>query len=182
MSLRAKVVLFIVLVAFSVNGFSQTAEKDSLVNLLPRVKGDEKLKILYKLSDITSDSEEAIKYADEAIGVAKKINENALVDAYDNLGFVYYNQNNDEKALDNFNKSLALSQKIGYHKGSLNALNRLMQIYFYIDSLDKSKSFANRLLKKAEEVDSFSVSGIGIVADWDDSQNNRGNRFGSILY
>ncbi|BDX37466.1 hypothetical protein CYCD_08210 [Tenuifilaceae bacterium CYCD] len=155
MSLRAKVVLFIVLIAFSANGFSQSTEKDSLVNLLSRVKGDEKLRILYKLSDITSDSDEAIKYADEAIGVAKKINENALVDAYDNLGFVYYNQNNDEKALENFNKSLDLSRKIGYNKGSLNALNRLMQIYFNIDSLDKSKSFANQLLIKAEEVDSF---------------------------
>ena len=76
-------------------GFSQTTEKDSLVGLLSNTKNEEKLKILFQLSDLTSDSEEGVKYANDAISLAKKINENALADAYDNLGLVYYNQMQD---------------------------------------------------------------------------------------
>lgn len=135
-------------------GFSQTTEKDSLVGLLSNTKNEEKLKILFQLSDLTSDSEEGVKYANDAINLAKKINDNALADAYDNLGLVYYNQMQDVMALDYFKKSLEISQKSKYNQGALKALNRIAQIYYYIDSLKESEKFSRQLLEKSIELDS----------------------------
>lgn len=144
----------ILLLLLPLIGFSQTTEKDSLVGLLSNTKNEEKLKVLFQLSDLTSDSEEGVKYANDAISLAKKINDNALADAYDNLGLVYYNQMQDVMALDYFKKSLEISQKSNYNHGTLKALNRIAQIYYYIDSLKESEKFSRQLLEKSIELDS----------------------------
>lgn len=124
------------------------------MGLLSSTKNEEKLKVLFQLSDLTSDSEEGVKYANDAIGLAKKINDKALADAYDNLGLVYYNQMQDVMALDYFKKSLEISQKSKYNQGTLKALNRIAQIYYYIDSLKESEKFSRQLLEKSIELDS----------------------------
>lgn len=154
MLLKNRLITICIFIAFSINGYSQTNEKDSLENLLSTSKNDEKLKLLFKLSDISSDSNDGLKYANEAISVAKKINDNALVDAYDNLGRIYYYQNQEIKAIECFEKALALSNKSKYHNGSLNALYRIAQMYYYADSLKLSEKYANQLLKEATDLDS----------------------------
>lgn len=137
-----------------VNGFSQSTPKDSLENLLSTSTGKQKLAILFELSDLTSNTSDGLKYAEEAVGVAKKINGNSLVDAYDNLGFVYYSQYQDIQAIACFKKALGLSDQINYRKGTLNALKNMAHIYYYIDSLEQSKNYSDQLLRKAIEFDS----------------------------
>ncbi|MGE0078459.1 MAG: tetratricopeptide repeat protein [Bacteroidales bacterium] len=154
MLLRTKLITVCILVVFTIKGYSQISERDSLENLLSSAKNEEKLKLLFQLSDLTSDTNDGLKYANDAVGVAKKIGERSLADAYDNLGLVYYYQDQTIKALDNFKKALDLSDKIDYHKGTLNALNRISQIYYYLDSLEQSKFYSNKLLSKSTEVDS----------------------------
>lgn len=154
MLLNVRILTLCLLVAFTVKGLPQTAESDSLVKLLSTTKGEEKLKILFELSHLSTDFEDGINYANDAIDIAKKINENALADAYDNMGQVYYNQDQTLKALENFKNSLTLSQKNNYHKGTLNALYRIAQMYYYVDSLKQSEQYAAQLLQKATEVDS----------------------------
>jgi len=154
MLLKTRLLTICILLLIAFNGMSQNTEQDSLVNLLSNAKGEEKLKILFKLTDLTIDTEDGISYANDAIDLAKKIDENALADAYDKLGLVYYNQYQEIKSLENFKKALAISTKNKYHKGTLNALYRISQIYYYIDSLNQSKSYANQLLRAATDIDS----------------------------
>ncbi len=151
--IRIKLVFSLILLSFL--GTAQTSETDSLLNLLGKLKGKDKFNLLIKLSDLTIKEGDGIKYANEAISLAKKIDENTLVDAYDNLGFVYYYQEEEIKALEYFKKALEISNKNQYHKGSLNALNRIAQIYFYLDSLEQSRVYSNQLLSRAIQVDSL---------------------------
>ncbi len=151
---RAIPILFTFLVVFMHGAFSQPNEKDSLVNLLSVVKGEERLRILFELSDIAATSDEGLRFANNALDEAKKLGDAALVDAYDNLGRIYYYQNQETKAIQCFEKALAISNKANNAKGALNALYRIAQMYYYIDSLEISEKYADRLLGMAIKLDS----------------------------
>ncbi len=113
-------------------------EKDSLIQLLSDAKGKQKLEILFKLSELTSQTEEGIKFAEEALAVAKKMDRVSLIEAYENMAIAYQ-----------------LSLEYGYIPGLLKACKGISTSYFYLDSINLSTKYSNELLAAAEKVDSL---------------------------
>jgi serine phosphatase RsbU (regulator of sigma subunit) len=129
--------------------------RDSLLNLLPNSTGEEKIKLLFKLSEVTSGTEEALKYADDAISIAQKINNKLLAEAYINKGYALSENYMDEKAIEVFHMALDIAQKHGYQKSILDAYKGISTSYYYIDSFEQSQRFTDTLLQKAIKLDSL---------------------------
>ncbi|HPW26681.1 MAG TPA: tetratricopeptide repeat protein [Tenuifilaceae bacterium] len=130
-------------------------EKDSLIQLLSDAKGKQKLEILFKLSELTSQTEEGIKFAEEALAVAKKMDRVSLIEAYENMAIAYSENFLDEAALSYFKKAYQLSLEYGYIPGLLKACKGISTSYFYLDSINLSTKYSNELLAAAEKVDSL---------------------------
>lgn len=154
-TMRAKVVsitlLALIFAFFTVNA----SERDSLLNLLSGSKGKDKVEILIKLTEATSGTDEAIKYADEAIVVARKINDELLAKAYLNKGYALSENYLDNEAIEYYRKALELAQKNGYKNSVLEAYKGISTSFFYTDSLEQSQRYANLLLQQAMELDSL---------------------------
>jgi len=125
-----------------------------LANLLKNAKGKERFEVLTKLADLKANDQEGVRYALEAIDVAKKLDDKYLSDSYDNLAFIYSFQELDDQALTYYQKSLEASQRIGYHTGVFRALFGIAQSYYYLDSLEQSRAVALKLLDLATKADS----------------------------
>lgn len=134
--------------------FGQTNKVDSLRNLLKDSKGNDKLQILFKLSEIKADEPEGLEYAKDAVDIAKKLDDKAKSDAEYNLGFIYSNQGNNNQALQSFNKSLGISNSSNYIIGKFRALKGIARAYLDLDSLTLSEKVAHQLLTLALEKDS----------------------------
>lgn len=146
--------LIISILLLSLVASAQENEADSLKNLLKESKGIDKLNILFKLSDLKANDPEGVEYAKDAIDLAKKINEKAKADAIENLGKVYYYQNQNSQALVYFKQSLDLSSKSNYIEGVFRGLNRIAQAYYYSDSIEQSEKISRQLLLLARQKDS----------------------------
>lgn len=147
--------LIISILLISQIAFAQTDKADSLQNLMKESKGIDKLHILFELSDLKAYDPEGIEYAKDAIDLARKLDDNAKSDAMDNLGKVYYCQDQYSQALIYFRQSFALSTKVNYLGGIFRGLDRISQSYFYLDSLEQSEKIAHQLLALAQEKDSI---------------------------
>jgi tetratricopeptide (TPR) repeat protein len=153
--MRAKVVS-ITLLALTFAFFTVNAsERDSLLNLLSASKGKDKVEILIKLTEATSGTDEAIKYADEAIVAARKINDGLLAKAYLNKGYALSENYQDNDAIEYYRKALELAQKNGFKSSILEAYKGISTSYFYIDSFGESQRYASLLLQQALELDSL---------------------------
>lgn len=137
--------------------FAQVSQEDSLKRLLKNAKDNEKLQILFKLSELRETDPEGIGYAKDAIDVAKKLDDKAKFEAEYNLAFTYSSQNqpDNEKALKGFFKSLEISNKSNYLTGKFRALRAISEFYLDLDSLTLAKKTANQLLSLASEKDSI---------------------------
>ncbi|MHC1702476.1 MAG: tetratricopeptide repeat protein [Tenuifilaceae bacterium] len=155
--------LIISLLLITLVAGAQVNQEDSLKNLLKDSKGVEKLTILFKLSDLKRYEADGIKYAEDALDLAEKIDDKAKADALNNFGFIYSFQYDDAKALLSFKKSLEISTGVNYLKGRLKALNGMAQSYFYLDSLEKSEQTSLQLLKLAQDKDSSKQEAIAYV-------------------
>lgn len=137
--------------------FAQVSQEDSLKRLLKNSKDNEKLQILFKLSELRETEPEGIGYAKDAIDVAKKLDDKAKFEAEYNLAFTYSSQDqpDNEKALNGFLKSLEISEQSNYLSGKFKALRAISEFYTDLDSLTLAKKTANQLLLLASEKDSI---------------------------
>lgn len=137
--------------------FAQVSQEDSLKRLLKNLKDNEKLQILFKLSELREKDQQGIDYAKDAIDVAKKLDDKAKFEAEYNLAFTYSSQEqpDNEKALKGFFKSLEISDKSNYLSGKFRALRAISEFYLALDSLNLAKKTANQLLLLASEKDSI---------------------------
>jgi len=134
---------------------AQTDKADSLRSLMRESQGINKLHLLFELSDLKAYDPEGIEYAKDAIDLAKKLDDKSKSDALDNLGKVYYFQDQYPQALIYFRQSFELSSRTNYLGGVFRGLDRISQSYFYLDSLDQSEKISNQLLALAKEKDSI---------------------------
>lgn len=118
-------------------------------------KGIVKLQFLFKLSEIKVDEPEGLEYAKDAVDLAKKLDDKAKADAEYNLGFIYNYQENDNQALQCFNKSLEISNSSNYIFGKFRALKGISRSYLDLDSLSLSEKITRQLLTLALENDSI---------------------------
>lgn len=157
MSLKVRILILaqVLLMFFPGILFAQHSESDSLTNLLKNSKGEEKYKLLIKLSESDSYTEEGIKYAEEAVDVAKKLGYKFLVDAYENLAITYFDNNRSDEALTYFWKMYEVSNNNQFTPGLLKAYKGLLPTYFYLDSFEKSEQYARQLLNLSLKEDSL---------------------------
>jgi len=134
---------------------AQINQEDSLKNLLRDSKGNQKLQLLFKLSELKTYDPEGIEYAKDAIDVAKKIDEKSKADAEHNLGYIYSLRSQDDQALECFNKSLEISKNCNYLFGTFRALEGIAQAYMYLDSIKLSEKTSRYLLELALKNDSI---------------------------
>ncbi len=145
-----------VLIVFILLGISllHASERDSLLILLSTKKGADKLEVLFRLSEVTSGTNECLRYADEAINLARKIDKKHLADAYLNKAYVLSELELDNEAIITFSKALELGINETYHKSILEAYKGISTAYFYLDSLEKSKQYSVLLLSYSQKLDS----------------------------
>ena len=149
-----KISLAFGLLLFVQFAFAQADKSDSLRSLMKESKGIEKLHLLFKLSELKYNNPEGIDYAKDAVDLAKKLDNKAKADAADNLGKIYYSQDQYSQALTYFQQSFELSTKTNYIEGIFRGLDRISQSYFYLDSLDQSEIISRKLLSLAHDKDS----------------------------
>src|SRR3989344_6059231 len=160
---------------------------DSLLTVLKTAKEDtNKVKALNKLSrEYTNFSEydKSIKYSKEALKTAiliesgtsqatvKKAAQKGMANAYNNIGIIYNEQGNFNKALENHFASLKINEETGDKKGTAASFNNLALIYHKQGNYEKALEFQLKALKLGEE-----IGNKGII--WN-AYNNIGNIYNS---
>ncbi len=162
MALTNKIkILFIVNITFFIFSssllFSQT-NIDSLKGLLPKVKGNERIKLLVDIgfSLQSENPKEAIKYLDEAIDLAKETNQRwSLADAYFNkgvalwhLGDITESDHQYELAIpiyEELNDSLSLIKVFNSQAINQNLKGNVEQTFkIFFQSLDYARKVGDR--------------------------------------
>ncbi|HQQ94247.1 MAG TPA: tetratricopeptide repeat protein [Bacteroidia bacterium] len=100
--------------------------------------------------------EEALRIIDKALPGARPAEKHALLyaksSAFNNIGFIYSNRGDVNKALDYLNRSLEISKQIHDKQGIAYTLNNLGLIYRNQGNLPKAINCWHETLKIAEEI------------------------------
>ena len=148
-------VLFVVIV-FSLYSSVITAQDlsrvDSLKALLKTVKEDTgKVNILNVLGErfrYGKENETEIRYVNEAILLAQKINDKkGLVNAYKSLGWYNKSRGNYADALKNFAECLNISIKIGYQNGIAQGYAGLADVHCTLGNYPLSLEYFSKALR-----------------------------------
>ncbi len=146
---------------------------DSLKNVLETVEGEEKVKVLIKLSklNLLNFPEEAVEYAKQALNLAKFIKyETGELEALAKAGVSNHYLGNYEKALDYYNQLLNIYRKKGDKKYIAGYLNNIGACYYKLSNYDKAIENYHESLKIREELEdkkgmASSLNNIGNVYD-----------------
>lgn len=135
--------------------FAQPAKSDSLQKRIKLAQGKEQVKLLIELSNTYEDIPERVKCAEHAIKLASKENVQLQVEAQLNLAQIYSDDYQDNNALAVYATALRNSITASYTNGVLGAYDGLMRSYFYLDSVEKSKEYAKKLVAEAQKAGSI---------------------------
>lgn len=139
---------------FCVHLSAQTGIIDSLRRLLPSVKDTTRVNVLNKLAKAHwyVNPQLTIQYAAEAITLAEKLGfQTGISSGYNNTGVGYYQQNDYVKALEWYNKALAIHRKTGNFRGEGHLLSNMGLIYWKQGALAKAVEYYLQSLKIWEE-------------------------------
>jgi class 3 adenylate cyclase len=154
-----KILTLIITALFMVTGFSgnaQTKQADSL-KLLIRNANDDSLKV-NTLIDISGsllrvDTKEALRYANEALALAEKLDfVQGQAYALKSIGMSYYFQGNYIETLLFWQQSLSAFQTIGDKLGIANMLNNLGAVNFNEGDDEKAIQYYLESLRVSEEI------------------------------
>lgn len=141
---------------FSISLHAQVDEADSLKQVIDRQQDDSlKVNSLIALSNLylNTDLEEAIRYGEEALGLAEEINfQKGKGYAYKAIGLGNFFQGNYPGAVAQFQNSLASFEAINFKVGIANILSNLGVTYFNAGEDTKAIDFYLRSLRISEEV------------------------------
>jgi tetratricopeptide (TPR) repeat protein len=149
-SWKIGVVLFIC--SFSVE--AQQSRIDSLKNILPDAADTSRVNILNELGlgIYSSSSTEAETYANEAIALAEKIDyPKGLAIAYRVLGITQHVQSKYVRAIECFNKSMAVAMNLPDASLKASILNNLGMAYYQQSDNKRALEFLLKSLSLAEE-------------------------------
>ncbi|MCD4665143.1 MAG: tetratricopeptide repeat protein, partial [Bacteroidales bacterium] len=144
---------------------------DSLKSQLTNSNEHTKVEILNELSQllINTSFDKALGYAEEALYLAKEINNKKEESkSLALIGTIHYYQGNYEKALLYFGQSLHLSEDINYITGITKTTNNIGLTYDYLGRLDLALEYHLRSLKIEKEIGNKkgiagSYNNIGII-------------------
>jgi two-component system, NtrC family, sensor kinase len=152
--LKLLVIIISILLYFKVN--AQTIQTDSLIAALKTAVDDtSKVNALINLSGrlLTSNTDEALLYANEAKTLAEKLGfKTGLAYSLKSIGMCYYFQANYIEALLFWNQSLSAFQSIGDKLGMANMLNNLGAVNFNQGDDEKAIEYYLESLKISEEI------------------------------
>lgn len=151
MHLIVRILLSLTLLFANCKLNAQQNKCDSLLEVSKSVKGEEKFNVLIELSNVSPEFDDKVRFANNAIKIAETLDQKYLVDAYQNLAQIYSDAYEDVDALESFKQALPLALKANYGDGILNAYDGIMRSYFYLDSLEDSKKYADTLQNQADK-------------------------------
>ena len=157
MKLKAFILLTGLFFLFCDELFSQTKKIDSLLLILKTVKRDtNKVNILNKLSEnlrYQEDFSKELEYATQAMDIANDLKfETGEAKAYLNIGWVYGDQGENAKALENFYASLRIYEKIGNKKMIAFLLQMVGATLEYLGNLDDALKRVNESLEIKKQI------------------------------
>ena len=174
---------FLLLIIISISGFARQSKIDSLLTLLQKEKEDTaKINCLNDLSREllnNGDYNPAMKYANDALILCDKLlsinrseHSKSILNlkraaAYNNIGIIYKNQSNFDKALENYFTALKIREEAGDKQGIAYSYNNIGIIYYEQNNYSKALENYFASLKIREEIGDKK----GIAA----SYNNIGN-------
>lgn len=153
MNLKLHIFLFFALTA-SLDAFAQIPNIDSLKNVLPTTKEEERLTVLNELSFYLREVEQqvALDYAVEAEKLAQSLkNKPGEAKAKENIGWIYYRRGQWQKTFDYSKDAYTLAIEGGDLKEAARVLNSLGALYFEqqnfslsIDQFKKAYELSNK--------------------------------------
>ncbi len=142
--LQLLIVLLIAPYAFAMGEGSRI---DSLRQLLPQARGEDRIAILLELSEAYFGKPEAIDYAKEACLIIRQLDNPALtIKTINTLGRSYYLNYEEELALEQFFKSLEIAERTNNLEELATTFRYIGTIYRYLDSTELAFKFLNQAL------------------------------------
>ena len=94
--------------------FAQQNKIDSLLALLKNAKSDtNEVNILYQLSEESMDDKDVLRYAQQSLEIAQRINyDKGIANASNNIGYIYMNKSDFSEAIKLFRRSLKIEEEI----------------------------------------------------------------------
>jgi serine phosphatase RsbU (regulator of sigma subunit)/Tfp pilus assembly protein PilF len=109
-------------------------EIDSLITLMEAATGEDRFQRLIDLSANSSlTAQDRLNYAEDAISLATELsNPELLADAHIQHGFIQYEFDDNDGALNSFESAYSISEEAGYPEGMAMALLRKGRVYVYV--------------------------------------------------
>lgn len=138
-------------------GFAQNKDlTDSLLKELQKSKKDiEKVKIYNELSwnYINFNFDLSIKYAQEALDLAQKINNNeGIALAYTHIAYASCRKGDFNEALININKGIGIYEILGKSQEVAKSLLTVSQIYFARSKFDEALEYSKKALQMKQDI------------------------------
>ena len=143
--------LLLMLLLFNSRLFAQQRATDSLITVLAHYSKEDTVR-LNLLNDIafsyySFDPDKGLKMADEAISLAKKLNDTLkLAGAYSSKGTNYWAKGDNTDALQMYTQSLHLHEKLKDNIGIAKIYNNLGLIYFGLSNYPKAIDYHEKAL------------------------------------
>ena len=144
---------------------------DSIEKIIPQQKDSNLAKSYNELTwqYRTIDQDKAIEYGNKAIELGNKIKfSKAVAQAYNDLGIIYYDQQDFTSALSSYKKAFDIRLKLNDQKGIGALYNKMGIIYQKESKFDSALLYAQKALEIYEKLHdkigiSYSLNNIGIV-------------------
>ena len=139
---------------------NEASGRDSLLSLLPKVEGEQKVDLLNEISakQLLSSPGPAVDYASQALSLAKEIGyEKGIAQSYESLGNGYGADKKYQDAAENFLKASEFYQTVEDTNGKAKVLYKIGDVYenlsdydsalkYYSEGLELSKKINNKML------------------------------------
>ncbi len=147
----------------------ENPEADSLLTLLETAEGEVQLQILFTLSEITTEPiDDRLDFAEDAIDLASDLSSTELlVEAYLNHGYILYQVDEYDNAIESFDRAYEISEEAGYSYGMTNALLRIGKAYMYAGNSENATNYYNQALEisRAEKIQENEAKALYYIAD-----------------
>ena len=151
--------------------FSQNSKTDSLENLLGKVSGKEKVKVLNELTEEWRyiSLKKSLEYNKLALYAAKKINDKkGEADALYISGRINNHSGKYDTALISFKKALSIYTKTNNKIGIMESYNSIAVTYWYISDYKKALSNNKKALEISNEIQNaegkaIALNNIGLI-------------------
>ena len=169
--MRNRLILTIVFYFFVFQFYAQEYKIDSLKNMLPKVKGKEKIKVYDQLGDIfkKSSPEICINYSRQAIKIAEELQDTlSIANSLYDIAIAYYYLNSYDSSEIYYNKSLDEFIHSGNELETDNIYNNLGNLYRktgeFVKALENHYKALSIREKKADKKSiGYSYNNIGLT-------------------